>query len=174
MIYLITGGSGSGKSTYAESLMMRFSPPFYYVATMLPYGEEAHRRIERHRRIRAGKGFETIEKGTAISEISLPDPSGSALLECVGTLMANEMFEETGAGENAEESVLSGITRLSKAVKNLVIVTNEVGSDGYPYLEGTMKYMEALGRTNIRIAQIADAIIEVSAGQPMILKGAVP
>ncbi|MBQ3078663.1 MAG: bifunctional adenosylcobinamide kinase/adenosylcobinamide-phosphate guanylyltransferase [Clostridia bacterium] len=173
MMVLITGGSGSGKSTFAEGVMMRFAKPYYYVATMLPYGEEAHRRIERHRRIRAGKGFSTIERGTDLTGVEFPYGKGAVILECVGTLLANEMFEEDGAGKDAEEAVISGIMHLKDEASDLVIVTNEVGSDGYAYGEETTEYMKILGRINIRLAKMADAAIEVSGSQPIFLKGAI-
>jgi len=171
MIYLITGGSGSGKSTYAESLMMRFSPPYHYIATMIPYGEEARRRIDRHRRIRAGKGFETIERALDLSGVEA-DKNASALLECMGNIIANEMFEENGAGENAEEAVMNGIRHLAAGYRNLVIVTNEVGSDGCDYGEGTMDYMRLMGKINCMAAEMADGVCEVSGGTPVWLKGA--
>ena len=58
MVTLVTGGSASGKSAYAEGLVLE-SParPRVYAAAMEPFGEEARRRIERHRQLRAGKGF---------------------------------------------------------------------------------------------------------------------
>ena len=66
MLILVTGGSGSGKSEYAEgiavSLAEREGLPLYYIAAMKPYGEEGKRRVERHRRLRAGKGFQTVER----------------------------------------------------------------------------------------------------------------
>ena len=41
MIYLVTGGSGSGKSEYAEGLIMGYPcSRRYYVATMEVFGEE--------------------------------------------------------------------------------------------------------------------------------------
>ena len=65
MLAVITGGSGSGKSEYAESvatsLAKRDGLPLYYIATMRPFGAEGMWRVERHRKLRAGKGFETIE-----------------------------------------------------------------------------------------------------------------
>ena len=62
MFHLVTGGSGSGKSEYAEQLIMEFGEkePWrkrYYLATMMPFGEETKQKIERHRKMREGKGF---------------------------------------------------------------------------------------------------------------------
>mgnify|MGYP000447167111 CR=1 FL=1 len=67
MFHLITGGSGSGKSEYAEQKLMEYASHSkrnkkrYYIATMMPFGKETEEKIARHRRLRAGKGFETIE-----------------------------------------------------------------------------------------------------------------
>ena len=56
MITVITGGSGSGKSAYAESLITGFGEKErIYIATMFPFDEESRRRIQRHRRMRAEK-----------------------------------------------------------------------------------------------------------------------
>lgn len=170
MITLITGGSGCGKSTYAESRMLSYSQPRVYVATMIPCGEDAERRIARHRQLRAGKGFETLEKGVDVGGLPLPE-GASVLLECLGNLVANEMFEPDGAGENAEERCLDGIRSLARRAANLVIVTNEVGSDGREYGEGTERYMQIMGRLGCRIAEMADEVCEVVCGQPVWLKG---
>ena len=170
MITLITGGSGCGKSTYAESRMLAYSHPRVYVATMIPCGEDAERRIARHRQLRAGKGFETLEKGVDVGGLPLPE-GASVLLECLGNLVANEMFEPDGAGENAEERCLDGIRSLARRAANLVIVTNEVGSDGREYGEGTKRYMQIMGRLGCRIAEMADEVCEVVCGQPVWLKG---
>ena len=62
MIYLVTGGSGSGKSEYAEHLVMSSGCPVrYYVATMTVYGEEGKAKVLRHQELRRGKGFITVE-----------------------------------------------------------------------------------------------------------------
>ena len=43
--------------------------PLIYVATMMPYTEETKKKIERHHRLRAGKGFRTIEKYTDMYKV---------------------------------------------------------------------------------------------------------
>ena len=46
MITLITGGSGSGKSAYAEQKVVEFGDfNRIYIATMYPFDEESHQRI---------------------------------------------------------------------------------------------------------------------------------
>ena len=64
MIHLVTGGSGSGKSEYAENWLTgrnKKDGTYIYIATMQPYTEETMKKIERHHRLRAGKGFRTLE-----------------------------------------------------------------------------------------------------------------
>ena len=70
MIHLVTGGSGSGKSAYAEKLVTeQYKEDFkYYIATMQVYDEEGEARIKRHRQMRSGKGFTTIEQPVCIEE----------------------------------------------------------------------------------------------------------
>lgn len=96
MMYLIIGGSGSGKSAYAEELL--FSLPDagkkYYIATMQVCDEESRRRVQKHRKQREGKKFYTIEQPVHVSGALTQMDAGkkSAMLECVSNLVANEMF----------------------------------------------------------------------------------
>ena len=66
MLYIVTGGSGSGKSEYAEQTAVqcrnRTGGTLWYLATMRIWDDEGRKRVERHRRMRAAKGFETIER----------------------------------------------------------------------------------------------------------------
>ena len=111
MIHLITGGSGSGKSAYAENELLRVGElqtdagryPYVYAATMRPYGEETMRKIMRHRQMRAGKGFVTLECPSGLSGVALPENRG-VLLECVSNLAANELFCEDGTIKDAKET----------------------------------------------------------------------
>ena len=58
MIVLVTGGSGCGKSTWAEKLADTLPRENrFYIATMQVYDEESRNRVQRHRMQRADKGF---------------------------------------------------------------------------------------------------------------------
>ncbi len=174
MMILLTGGSACGKSSYAEEICMKASGPKYYLAAMRPYGEEGQKKVERHRRLRAGKGFETIERYTDYASLKLPEAGKTALLECICNLTANEMFDEEGNQSDPYERVVQGVENLRNQCSLLVVVTNDVGSDGLRYDPGTENYIRILGKINAVLAAGADMVIEMVAGIPILLKGADP
>lgn len=171
MLILITGGSGSGKSAFAEDTILSFGEgKRYYIATMFPFDKESEKRVERHRKMRSGKGFETIECYTDLKNHDIPS-DGIVLLECMSNLVANEMFQANGAGEDTVSAVLDGICALYEKSRHLVIVTNEIFSESACY-EGEMKkYQQFLGQINQTIAKMSDQVVEVVYGIPVYYKG---
>ena len=125
MLVVVTGGSGSGKSAFAEDRVLSFGESRrIYIATMQAFDEESHRRIRRHRRMRSGKGFETIERYTELDELILPK-NCVVLLECMSNLVANEMFREDGFHPEVSEKITEGVRNLLSQAEHVVIVTNE-------------------------------------------------
>jgi adenosylcobinamide kinase/adenosylcobinamide-phosphate guanylyltransferase len=168
---LVIGGAACGKSEYAEMLATRLSLPRFYIATMMPFDEEDLQRVEKHRAMRAEKGFFTLERYTGLNGLIIPE-RGTVLLECIGNLTANELFAEDGAKDGAFDAVLSGIAHLEQQCSELVVVTNDVFSDGYQYTEETFQYIETLGAVNRALAERFDKVIELVCGIPLFLKGA--
>lgn len=169
MMILVTGGSKCGKSSYAESLFEDYPHTKYYIATMQPFGAEAFAAIERHQKLRADKGFLTIEQYTDADRVTLRKP-GAVLLECMGNLLANEMFRDNGITDCADK-IINNILRLNQRTEMLVIVTNQVGSDGIRYEAGTSFYMKSLGQINAGLAEYADRVVECVYGIPVRIKG---
>lgn len=190
MITLVLGGSGSGKSAYAEHLLDGKTNK-YYIATMQVYDAEGEKKVARHRRLRAGKGFVTMEQPRDIGEVDFskraqqamepPDRAGQnvterprcALLECMSNLVANEMFAENKIRlrDEVTAQILDGIEALNSQLAHFLIVTNNVFEDGISYEETTAEYIEAMGQVNERLAAMADTVIEVVAGIPVVWKG---
>lgn len=176
MMTLIIGGSGSGKSAYAENYMNSISEDRkkYYIATMQIYDEEGKRKVERHRMLRGGKGFSTIEQPLDIGNAAekLEDGDKTALLECISNLTANEMFleEVPGTEEVITEKIIGGIAVLNRELTHLVIVSNNVFEDGNVYDKTTMAYIRAMGRINQKLAEMADEVVEVVVGIPIVIK----
>ena len=84
---LVIGGSGSGKSAFAESLLLSLPAPRYYIATMENDGPAAERRISRHRALRHGKGILTRECPRGLHALSSDSPGALRRL-CGRTLPA--------------------------------------------------------------------------------------
>ncbi|MBR4703494.1 MAG: bifunctional adenosylcobinamide kinase/adenosylcobinamide-phosphate guanylyltransferase [Oscillospiraceae bacterium] len=170
MKILLTGGSGCGKSSYAEKLVMKFPLPRWYVATMRSYGAESEAKIARHRAMRSTKGFETIESQTDVGAIDLSQ-GGTVLLECLCNLTANEMFDDEGNERDPYEKILRDVRRLASQADNLILVTNDVGSDGEAYSDSTLRYVDTLGRLNRAFAAEFDTVYELVCGIPLLVKG---
>lgn len=167
MLTLVTGGSGSGKSAFAEDRVLSFGDAQrIYIATMHPFDEESHKRIERHQKMRAGKGFETVECYTGLKNVKLP-AGCVVLLECMSNLVANEMFEEQGAHEETVQTIMAGIENLLRQAAHVVIVTNEIFSDAPAFEREMNTYLKYLGRINQEIAKKADEVTEVVYGIPV-------
>lgn len=173
---LITGGSGSGKSEYAENLLKACERKLY-IATMEPYGREARMRIERHQKLRESKGFETLEcprnlLGALAEETAMVTERG-ILLECMSNLVANEFYQADGSmnqSEFVEQKIIRGIKLLDNLAEKLVVVTNEVCSDINGYTRETMEYQKLLGKINQILAGMADEVFEVVYGIPVRIK----
>ena len=176
MMVLVIGGSGSGKSLYAEDFVLSLSPgKKYYLATMRVCDGESLRKVEKHRELRQGKGFLTIEQPVEIHRALEKMKAGdrTVLLECLSNLTANEMFRgaEPEPEEAVAERIVDGIGRIRESVTHLVVVGNNVFEDGIRYEETTMGYMRAMGPIHRRLAAMADRVIEMEAGIPVVIKG---
>ena len=196
MMILINGGSSSGKSAFAETLIVEQAKkeevmaeaagksmrggarktdlrhqPSFYLATMIAWDEECRERIRKHRKMREKKNFMTIECPVDLSKAEVPARS-RCLLECVSNLAANEMYRrDMEDPENgAMERILEGIRMIRKNADFLVVVTNDVSGDQGPYSEETEAYRKLLGGINCALAGEADEVYEVICGEPVMVK----
>ncbi len=187
MMVLVIGGSGSGKSAYAEEVACSVPKRStslrnisledikkYYLATMQVFDEEGKKKVEKHRKLRNGKGFLTIEQSVKIQEalVKMDEGRKTVLLECISNLTANEMFAGRSSKPEIQvvESVVSGVGILKENTENLVVVSNNVFEDGIIYDQTTMDYIHAMGEINRRLAVMADQVVEVVAGIPVMIK----
>lgn len=169
---LVIGGSGSGKSEYAERLVCnqagRMSAPLFYLATMKVYDALDEEKVKRHRNLRAGKGFETVELPVDIRVAAdiIKDDNAAVLLECISNLTANEMFTENGQvpAELVAEKITREVLILNKKFANLVVVTDDIFAEPLPSDTSVCAYAEALAKINANLAKEADELHEIVAG----------
>ena len=187
---MVYGGSASGKSSYAESIAMSLQGDgrLLYIATMYPYkwntteiDPETMQRIERHRAMRADKGFDTVECYRHVEHI-VAKRQDVLLLECMSNLLANEMYLEPDANARSgmsktmspvSKKIVQALVALSARVQDVVIVTNDVFSDGgsLTYDESTREYVKNLAEINCALAREAATVTEVVCGIPVKIKG---
>ena len=177
MMILVVGGSGSGKSSYAEKTAVSLAlsgMKNYYLASLLVFDDVGRKKVDRHRNLRNGKGFFTIEQPTRISGAleKMEDGDRTVLLECISNLTANEMFSEEQAVTEMQvtDNVIRDIKMLKDQTNHLIVVSNNVFEDGITYDDATTKYIQAMGKINQKLAALADRIVEVVAGIPVIFK----
>ena len=169
MIVLVTGGSGCGKSTWAENLVDSLPREGrVYIATMQVYDEESRQRVQRHRAQRAGKGFVTVECEKDLERAGIPEGS-TVLLEDLVNLTANEMFD---GGDVSR--IVPALEKLSRRCRHLVMVTNDLFSDGAEYSPSVQEYLRCLAEINRQAAAMADCVVEVVYSIPVALKGDLP
>lgn len=174
MKILLVGGSKSGKSHLAQSLIKKLSNgrSMVYLATMEPVDSEDDERILRHIEDRDGWGFSTVEKGRDIDRAVIP-PEASVLLDSVTALLANEMF--TGSiNRSAAQKTLDELKKLSDSCENIVCVADEVFRDGSVYEELTEEYRRSLAVVLRGLSVDFDVVSEVVSGMPKLFKGELP
>lgn len=160
--------------------------PRIYIATMERFGEEAEARIARHRALRRGRGFETVECCQNIGSLTLPENS-NVLLEDLGNLVANEMFTGSGSPEGTgtpspegagtpfpeeitallPDRIAEEIEKLRAGCAHLTIVANDVFCGGKEYEGETLAYLRVLAKLSRQLAQKADRVVEVVCGRPL-------
>ena len=182
---LITGGAASGKSEYAENMAVSMTMQdnethkLFYIASMYPYDEESRDRIKRHRMMREGREFETVECYTGVSSLNDRVTDDSVVLfECMSNLLANEIYLKDGAlksedeeelQKSIDECIIKPFVSLS-ARTCLLIITNDVFADGNVYDHETERYIRLLDHVNRQLAKHADHVIRVVCSIPVSVK----
>jgi len=166
-IVLITGGSRSGKSTYAQSLAESLPGKRAFVATCPIVDKEMDKRIEIHRQHRLNKGWQTIEEPLDLTGVMRSNSQYDVLLVDCLTLWVNNVLHEAD-GEVTEDDISSQCSELldvcSQRNCTVIFVTNEVGMGIVPNNALARRYRDLVGRCNQMIAAIADEVVLVTCG----------
>ncbi|MCT8978163.1 bifunctional adenosylcobinamide kinase/adenosylcobinamide-phosphate guanylyltransferase [Clostridium sp. CX1] len=179
-IILVTGGSRSGKSTFAEKLLENKNDVLY-IATAIVTDKEMEKRIEKHKKQRNQK-WATYEGFKNLAEVIKKDSHKYIMIECIGTMVTNFMFDKE---YNFDTMSQEDISELSKKIKSevetlllaakdsdkeVVIVTNEVGWSLVPEYRLGRIFSDILGHVNQYIGSFSDEAYLVACGFPLKLK----
>jgi adenosylcobinamide kinase / adenosylcobinamide-phosphate guanylyltransferase len=163
---LVLGGARSGKSRYAESLITAARPPWTYIATAEARDEEMAVRINTHRE-RRDSCWRTIEAPREIVAALTECETTSVLVDCLTLWLSNLML--------AHADIDREIGHLEKALLAVkvpvVLVANEVGLGIVPEHPLGRQFRDWQGVLNQRMAALADRVILIVAGLPLVIKG---
>ena len=164
---LVTGGARSGKSLFAENLLLKSNKTLIYLATALALDSEMSERIKKHQSCR-NERWTTIEESNSIVEIIEKNakPEKAILVDCL-TLWLTTLITAEKDIETEIERLIELIPKLPGAI---VFVTNELGTGLVPEAQMAREFRDYAGIMNQRLAQICDAVYLVVAAQPILLK----
>ncbi len=170
---LIVGMPDSGKSKLAEERAMALAQDGkkYYIATMIPYGKEGADRVAKHRKMRDGKGFLTLEWTEDIAK-KVRDCNdlcdATVLLECMSNLIGNEMYSPQNKGQSKDrllDIIMDEVMSLKNKAKNLVVVTNIFPMMQEGYDAETIRYVELVDAVNQKLKAEAQVIYQFEEGE---------
>jgi adenosylcobinamide kinase / adenosylcobinamide-phosphate guanylyltransferase len=176
-LILVTGGSRSGKSGYAQRLAESIAGPRYFIATCPKIDSEMEERIRKHRQARKAEEWRTIEEEIDIAHVFDKITGGNVyLFDCLTLWVNNLLFREERVGRVfTEDMMVQYCTEFIEKIKinsgTTICVTNEVGMGIIPENSITRLYRDLVGCCNQNIALVADEVVLVSCGLPLVLKG---
>ena len=171
-VTLVLGGARSGKSRYAERLIETAAAQGTYCATAEPGDAEMAARIAAHRarRHEVGQGsfWHTLEAPLEVASVILTEAAidRPLLVDCLTLWLSNLLLADKCV--EAESATLSAALR--EAAGPVVLVANEVGLGLVPETPLGRRFRDAAGRLNQEIAALADRVVFVAAGLPLVLK----
>ena len=166
----VLGGASSGKSAFAEGLVVATGAPRVYVATSQIYDDEMAAKVRDHVAAR-GNDWHTIEEPLDMAKaLSQVGEDQVVLLDCASMWLTNHIMAEHDLAVETEALIAA----LAACKGRVVVVSNEVGMGIVPDNALARRFRIAQGKLNQRLAAAADLAVFVIAGLPQVLKGNLP
>lgn len=167
-IILITGGSRSGKSSYAEKLALALSPEPVYLATARIWDDEFRERVRRHQE-RRGPQWTNIEEE---KQLSRHDLTGRVVVvDCMTLWATNFFFDLESDVDRSLAALKAEFDRLTAQDAIFLFVTNEIGMGGTSDNAIQRKFTDLQGWMNQYAAARADEVVLMVSGIPVKIKG---
>jgi adenosylcobinamide kinase/adenosylcobinamide-phosphate guanylyltransferase len=166
MRILVLGGARSGKSRYAEQLIMAHPSPWIYMATAQAFDDEMRARIATHRGRRTA-GWQTLDTPLDLPNVLSSAPDHPVLVDCLTLWLTNIML----GGHDREAALRELETAFGQRKAPTVLVTNEVGLGIVPDNALARSFQDTAGVLNQCMAAVADQVWFVAAGLPLRMKG---
>lgn len=166
-ITLVLGGARSGKSAYAESLILGQAAHAVYLATSEPLDGEMAERIRKHRDRRDARWQTREEPLDLVSALlAAARPDRPILVDCLTLWLSNLLH----AGRDIDDEIAALVAVLPRLDGSVVFVSNEVGLGIVPDNALARAFRDHAGRLHQAVAAVADTVFFVVAGLPMTLK----
>jgi len=178
-LIFITGGARSGKSSFAEKIVLDSNQSIAYIATAQPLDEEMKERIKMHKR-RRPPNWEVFEESIDLNQLisHLGFEKEVIIIECLTLLISNLLLQwskEKLEQAKQEETILSTIKEMAEisyqVPAQVIVVSNEVGMGLVPQNQLGRFYRDILGQANRIIASKADEVFFLVSGIPLKIKG---
>jgi adenosylcobinamide kinase/adenosylcobinamide-phosphate guanylyltransferase len=168
---LILGGARSGKSRYGLGLAARCPAPRLFVATCEPRDAEMEARIEAHQRER-GSDWATREVPLQLTESlrTAQDRYGVIVVDCLTMWVSNLLLQEDAPQGSIQTSCEHLLEALAKTTAPTILISNEVGWGIVPDNPLARQFRDQAGWLHQRLAQVADLVVLVVAGVPVLIK----
>jgi adenosylcobinamide kinase/adenosylcobinamide-phosphate guanylyltransferase len=179
-IILVTGGSRSGKSAYAQKQAESLPGSRAFIATCPVIDDEMRERIRKHQEARRGKGWDTIEEPLNVANVICDAQHYSALVvDCLTLWINNLLYEAEIAGRNINEAEIALecqrlISACEKHPGTILFVTNEIGMGIVPENPLSRLYRDLVGRCNQIMAEASARVVLLVSGQPLEIKKELP
>ena len=176
-ITLITGGCRSGKSRHAQQLAQQAGRRRLFIATAPVLDAEMRERVERHREMRRGRKWETVEEQTDLpGSLRRAADFDVVLCDCLTLWVNNLLFAADKSGVVIDEDHIMKLSRelcdaAGSVPAGVFFVTNEVGMGIVPENDLSRRYRDLVGRCNQEIAAVADSVVLMVSGIPIQVKG---
>jgi adenosylcobinamide kinase/adenosylcobinamide-phosphate guanylyltransferase len=165
----VLGGARSGKSSWAEAQLAEM-PDVEYVATseVLDGDAEWAERVALHV-ARRPSSWRTTETTDLAAVLDSPDPA-PVLIDCAAVWLDRVLFgagawdDADGWRDRVEAEVWRLVGALSRTRRDVIIVSNEVGSGIVPATASGRLYRDELGRLNARLAAVSGEVWLCTAG----------